>query len=463
MTRMEELEALQQELAQTPPALAGTVERARKQARKCLWKKRVFGVPIASAAALFAVFVVLVNVYVPFAYACSNVPGLKQLALAVTFNPSLQEALEHDYVQPVVDSQSDGTFTVTVDAIIADQKQVNVFYRIESDVYPQFNPGFRFTNGDGSDLSNYATSSGGGRSETNEVNIATLDFPGEETVPPQLQFHLYISSATRAETGIIGEWETFDETDHAFVFDLPMNNQDIQRGESYEIGQWIELDGQRILLESAEIYPTHIRIHLQEDEDNTAWLKGLDFCLRDENGKATERIRNGITATGDETPSMSTLRHNSSYFWESEHLTLEITGATWLDKDRQTTEFDITAGKALGPLPEGVQLGTLYRQGRHVEVAFLAGQPEGYDDTHIITYQLCGQTYYAPDGTEYTINGLSSGIGSYPLPGGKYQELPEGMFAEQFTLEDYPYDTVILSWVFTRTAAYDTPVIIKIK
>ena len=93
MTRMEEYQALQQALQQTPPALDGSVERARRRAGRRLFRRRIFGVPAASLAALFAVFVVLVNVCVPFAYACGSVPALRTLVQAVSFNPSLKAAL----------------------------------------------------------------------------------------------------------------------------------------------------------------------------------------------------------------------------------------------------------------------------------------------------------------------------------------------------------------------------------
>ena len=126
------------------------------------------------------------------------------------------------------------------------------------------------------------------------------------------------------------KWDSLDPEKYTFVFDLSLNEASIQRGERYEINEWVTLNQQRIYIECAKIYPTHIRIYLQDDEQNTAWLKGMTYCLRDEHGSKTEQISDGLTATGSDTPFMPVLRNNSSFFWESEHLTPEITGAAWL-------------------------------------------------------------------------------------------------------------------------------------
>ena len=79
MTRNEEYQALLQELETTPAALDGAVERALRR-RKRDRRLRLFGVPAGSLAACFAAFVLLVNLFPPFARACGSVPVLRELA-----------------------------------------------------------------------------------------------------------------------------------------------------------------------------------------------------------------------------------------------------------------------------------------------------------------------------------------------------------------------------------------------
>ncbi|MFR6095761.1 MAG: hypothetical protein ACLUIW_10750 [Dysosmobacter welbionis] len=76
MTRNEEYQALLQELETTPAALDGAVERALRR-RKRDRRLRLFGVPAGSLAACFAAFVLLVNLFPPFARACGSVPVLR--------------------------------------------------------------------------------------------------------------------------------------------------------------------------------------------------------------------------------------------------------------------------------------------------------------------------------------------------------------------------------------------------
>ena len=139
MNRMEEYRNIMEELAQPVPELEGTLDRAEKRAkRKQLWVR-----PLAGLAACFAIFVLLVNFSAPVAYACSQIPVLRELAAAVTFSRSLSDAVENEYVQPISLTQTDSGITVSVEYLIVDQKQVNVFFRVESGehtdtrIYPQ--------------------------------------------------------------------------------------------------------------------------------------------------------------------------------------------------------------------------------------------------------------------------------------------------------------------------------------
>ena len=97
MNRKDEYNEWLAELDQTVPALDETLTRAQKRRRR---KKIILG-PILSVAAVFALFVVAVNSSVKVAYACSQIPILKELAEAVTFSQSLTDAVENEYVQPL--------------------------------------------------------------------------------------------------------------------------------------------------------------------------------------------------------------------------------------------------------------------------------------------------------------------------------------------------------------------------
>lgn len=171
MTRNEEYQALLQELETTPAALDGAVERALRR-RKRDRRLRLFGVPAGSLAACFAAFVLLVNLFPPFARACGSVPVLRELAQAVAWSPSLSAAVENDYVQPIGQSQTVNGVTATVEYVIVDRKQLNIFYTL--DYAPDLGPMWadcRITPGDGS-----AGDAGGGRRSPGELVEIKRDF-----------------------------------------------------------------------------------------------------------------------------------------------------------------------------------------------------------------------------------------------------------------------------------------------
>ena len=131
MNRMEEYELLRRRLSVPPEALEGCAGRVQARIQKRRRLRRRIQVPAGSIAAAFAAFVVLVNVSTPFAQACATLPLLKPLVEAVCFNPSLQTALEHNYAQDVLASQTAEEFTVAVDAMVVDEAEIAVFYHID--------------------------------------------------------------------------------------------------------------------------------------------------------------------------------------------------------------------------------------------------------------------------------------------------------------------------------------------
>ncbi|MEI3305127.1 MAG: hypothetical protein V8R40_03325 [Dysosmobacter sp.] len=101
MNRNEEYQALLAELESVPPALETTVDRAVKRETASRHRWRLLGIPVRSLAACFTVFVLLVNLFPPFAAACGNVPLLRQVAKAVAWSPSLSAAVDNEFVQPM--------------------------------------------------------------------------------------------------------------------------------------------------------------------------------------------------------------------------------------------------------------------------------------------------------------------------------------------------------------------------
>lgn len=469
MNRNEEYQLLLSQLEEeTPEALEGCVERARKRARR----SRGWRTSLASLGGVAAAFVLLVNTSVPFALACSKIPGLRELTASLVFSESLKLAVENDFVQYIGQSQTVEGTTMTVEYVIADRRQVNIFCRFEGDFdYLTGRP--RVTNPDGSPLEGYSLY-GGGMSQQGELDCITLDFADRDT-PSSLRLRYEVEKLARDLQELAPERSsdrhgklTEPEALFSFTFDLELDKKMISQGQSYELDQWVELDGQHILLETVEIYPTFIQINLGCDPENTAYLTGLDFYLEDEQGRQTEHISNGISGRGraDE-PGISAVRRESSFFWKAKHLTLHIVAADWLDKDRQYATVDLVNNAILeGELPNGVLFGGAAKTPDGLDVTFFAPKTPEEDETHSTYYQIIRGVCYGPEGQEVQSHGSGTTSVGYATLGGKEIKAPdpEKYFAETTYFDPCPYDTVRVAFQDTRLGvALGQPVRMEIK
>lgn len=457
MDREEEYRSLLEELEQTPAALEGTVVRAGARARRRK-KLRLLELPAISLAGVCAAFVLLVNLSTPFALACGRIPALRNLTAAAALSPSLKAAVQHDYVQYIGLEQSSNGITMSVDFVIVDQKQVNVFYTAKgpSDTVYSVEPDV--TALDGERLEGYAIYSGD-TGENGSLQKVVIDFV-DGNVPRGLRLTCrLIPRETRSEARAFQDTENASapsasepaEPDFAavFTFDLGFDPEYTETGETIALNRWFELDGQRLLARNVEIYPTHIRLNLGDDETNTAWLRSLEFYLEDENGSRYEKISSGISATGStDSYFMAGHRLESSYFGDAEHLTIQITGATWLEKDLEYVQVNLKTGQA-GRMPGWMRLEQVERLGEN-RYSLSVSAPCTVEGHY---YQLLRWDYLDEQGTELSFNEKgSTGVDNNA-----------DRFEERVVLKDYPYDTVRLGLSVTREITLEQPVEIPVK
>lgn len=424
MNRINEYEAMIEELSQPVPRLETTLDRAYKKKRKRTTK--IIVRPLAGLAACFAIFVLLVNFCTPVAYACSQIPGLRELAAAVTFSQSLTDAVENEYVQPMDLSQTANGITAEVAYLIVDQKQVNVFYRLYSDKYEKLfaDPDVRSVDGNRPASCNYHST--GFDAENGELRCLSIDFTKND-VPDKLRI------ALRVYPNIVIESVYSDEDYKAhhylaeFEFLLEFDPKFTAAGKVFPVNQTVILEGQAITITDIEVYPTHMRVDIEESPDNTAWIKGLDFYIETDWGMKFDAASSGVISTGSiDSPSMVSYRADSSYFYEAEHLKLVITGAQWLRKDMETTYVNLMTGEH-GEFPEGVEFDSARKVGNEWVVKFRAVLKDG-----TAMYQLFGNKFYDADGNAYEINQWSGTYGEKDEDGNItyfYDEFPLEMFS----------------------------------
>lgn len=462
MNRIDEYRTLMHELNDTPTKLEDSRQRV-EQKLKAEVRHRYIILPITSTVVFLTLFTLMVNCFPTFAYACGRIPLIKELAKVVAFSPSLSAAVENKYVQSIEQEQTKNDITARIEYAIVDQKQVNIFYSLDSGIYKKMDATPEIKAIDGSNLEGYSISSGNSDTPNGEMNFMTVDFTDED-MPGSMLFTLKVHDNEHLVQDEAVLWEDYmlsEEDNKApdyiseFTFELKFEPYYNAQGEEFKLNQQFELSGQKLILETAQIYPTHIRMNLADVYENTAWPKSLDFYLKNEKGMRFDSITNGISATGSvDSPMMKSYRLESSFFSNSKHLTLYITGVTWLDKDMEKIKLDLVNATAQR-LPQGVTFEKAERSGDSWLLTFSAKQYEG-----TAAYQLFTTEYYDEEGEKYEYNKWSTDVvGHIDEQTGKRVNIQE----VQIPLVNYPYDTVYLCPDFSTKEVLVKPVAIKIK
>lgn len=343
MNRQQEYWDLIRELDQAPSALDGTALRAKARAKRRRMGKR-WGISLGSAAGVCAAFVLAVNAMPTFALACANVPVLRELAAAVAFSPSLSAAVEHDYVQYIGQSQTFEDTTLTLEYVIADQQQMVVFYRTDGG-WPYYSASCKLKDENGTPLFGYSV---GSTTSSEDLKTFEIHFKELEEIPQNLTMDVKLWGS---------DMEGNDQQlDHVFTFQIALDPTKTAPSVEVPVDQWVELGGQRLLVDRLELTPTKTALYLEDDPDNTAWLQSLDFHFTDKDGTVYETIDSSISGTGRaESEGTYTYYLQSLYFVENiQDLTLWLDEAVWLDKDTGPVTVDLTTGTYTGTLPEGV-------------------------------------------------------------------------------------------------------------
>lgn len=453
MNRNEEYQMLLAQLEQeTPAALEGCVERARKRTRR----HRGWSASLASLGGIAAAFVLMVNVSVPFAMACARVPGLRELTAAVAFAPSLKAAVQNDFLQYIGQEQSNGELTMKLDYLIFDSTQLHFFYSVSGGDYDSFHVMPAISDPDGEDLHGYSITSG--MALQGELADFGISCNNGVQLPEALRLTCKVT-ARRESIGVApaqasAPYSTEDPRDlgvvATFVFDLTLDPRFTVPGKTFQPEAWVTVDHQRLLIQSLEVNPTNARLTVDFDGDNTAWCSGLDFYLTDDKGNRYESgshlgSNSSLVSTGSGETGAVVYYLESPHFTGREPYTLHITGATWLDKGKEWVTVDLDRGAAQG-LPEGTELVAVRREGENVTLSFSAPKSDK---------QLFSWTFRDENGEEFHVNS-----GSY-----YDRENEDGSFTQtnEFLLPGYTGSTLGVKLNYTRIVELDQEVTLEIK
>ena len=432
MNRNEEFFELLTDLERNAPDLSASVRKAKDRRSRSVFLYR----PLAGVAACLALFVLLVNVSAPVAKACANVPILKQLVEVATFSRSLSGAVENDYVQPSDMVQEKDGITAKIEYFIVDEKQVNIFYRLESEEYEAIYVQAGVLNKDGvqgaclvrtpiNDVPN------------EELRLITIDYY-DNTVPDSVQLEILAYQ-------LQDDYQENAQPLAEFVFQLEFNAENMAKAIVYPVNETVVLDGQRITVTDIAVYPTHLRVNTVGAADNTAWLEGLDFFIETEKGRF-DIPAGGILSTGKKEGHTS-FRADSTYFYEAKEIRLIITGARWLSKDMEKVKIDLKTGQA-DNLPEGVSLMPMGAE--NVMSPVMLHVCWDWDDSQRM---MLSMVYEDAEGEL-----CEASVGARNC-----REHKGNCWYEWLELKDYPYDNIRICLTYTHGWKAAEPIVVTVQ
>lgn len=424
MNRNEEYINLMNELEKQTPSLEFSVMKARKRKmrKQLIWR------PLATAAVMFIVFVLLVNFSAPVAYAMSKVPILSELAEAVKFSRSLSDAVENDHVQMMELSKTKEGVTAEIVYLIVDKKQVNVFYRLSSESYNDLGAEYDVD----VKSSHYLYDNSIWAETDGELRSFTVEFTNGD-VPDKLDVQLKVFDYI-----LSGADEYITEFEFLLEFDPKLTI-----GRIVPVNKQIEMNGQLVTITDVEVYPTHIRINIESAQTNTLWLKGLDFYIETDDGMKFEAASTGLISTGTG-EYFTSYRADSTYFYDAKSMELVITGAEWLDKAGDRLYLNLSTGEC-GDLPEGIEFVSVEDSGDAKRISFKARLMSGG------RYQLFSNMFYDSEGNGYVID-ISEML-----------DAEEGWFMEILTITGYEKDELWLRPEYANVWMPDEEIVINIQ
>jgi len=465
---LHELESIPNEMMQMS---AKTKPRARKRALI-----RYAATPPGIFVALILMLAIGVNISPTMVNALERIPVIRQIAAAVNFSPSLTDAIENEFIQRIGQQQTINNITMRVEYVIVDQRQLNIFYTIESPDYSHINSWVSVLCTDENHhlpVSIFEMGHGDHFNETGSLRQAVVNFVDMQ-MPSHLIFEARITTynAPYAEEVVPipaqpapaqsqaqyenREHECEDPSSHQytiFKFNLEFDPTFTEQGEIILVNHNFVIDGQSLQLTTVEIYPTHMRVNFTACANNTAWLRSMQFYVLKVDGSRFDAISSGITAFGAyDSPMMASHILHSPFFAESNHLTLLIEEVIWLDKDMERVRIDLPRGTA-ERLPEGVTLYETRQEGNSWHLSFAAVERVPF---HV--HQVFGSRYFDEAGNEFWFTSWTSGMRRIGLDGA----FTPGVFYEEFTIHDYLYDVVYLMPNFSRIVRPDEPIVIGI-
>lgn len=414
-------------------------EKSKK--RKWIW------IATSMAAAFVLAFIGVVNAFPNVAMAMNDVVGLKELVQLVTVDQSMKACLENEYAQYIGEEQltKDGHYS-KVYYVVADATHISIFYKtdvpLDGAEYHHFANVFQ---GDGSGIA-AAWSAQSFKTEIEdlyELRVTFYDELEEDMLPESIQ--MVIDFGKTWENGYATEEGGYIQQPEATAtYEIKLDDIFFAEPIVCDIQEEVEIDGQKLLFEKIEVYPTMTRLFYSEDTDNSYELIDMDVVLKDNKGNEYEKMQEADMSIEDETGTITGMAtsFNSSYFDANDSLQVEIRGVSW--DYGYSTEQDVSyEKKSVGDLPEEIEL---------------LGMEMDEDKTLTIQFRVFGN-----DDLSYFYEVYNAETGDYCETISMEEDTEEGYWIQVESILYFTEGEYTFRWGKQETKKLDKPIQLEVK
>lgn len=386
---------------EAPPQLEDNIAMGIKRAKKHR-RNRVLK-PISGVAAVFFIFMFLVNTSVVFAKVINEVPLIRNLANVVLINPGIKYALEEGYIQTINKSVESNGIKITVTRVIGDNKKLIFGYTIEGfkeEEGKYIGAGsIKIENENGAPLEVLSSWGAGDYKEQGLKPLANekyfeIDMSGRDKLPQNIN----VVFKGIENLNDPNRKEVFSDT----IFKVPIEfkNKILNvQPEIYKVNKIHELGELKLEVREIRVYPmvTEVVINNEVGKDNKfTWLDNA--YLEDDKGNIF-RLSSGSTSLGGDN---YLLRFNGGAFNNSKELTLKTLGMYYQTMEDKFLILDKKAQKLIDDGGYGIEyVSTNYKEGL-VEFVF---KPKADSQITSISVNFGDSSKYHGGYTNYTGSG----------------------------------------------------------
>ncbi|MEC0128685.1 DUF4179 domain-containing protein [Paenibacillus pabuli] len=305
-----------------------------------------------SAAAIILLFTGCIRVSPAFASFVEQLPGMEGIVSMIRQDKGLMMAIDQSLLQKVgVTDEHDGT-SVTVDGIITDESRMVIFYTMKGIINSEKSDyDIDLLDEHGKQLPVAFGYSSPLPTSDEDLYESSIDVSFTESLPPQ-------------ELTVIFK-ERGKETNHKWKVTFPVDHS-LTKGmkKIIPVNQTMTVDGQRIQVNQATLFPTRLVLDIEYDRNNTKKIFGIrDLQLVDEQGRAWRTDSSSISGSG------SSVFFESMYFSTPKKLTLQGSGLSAVNKDELVVNIDPSSGEIQGG-PASLKLLKSTVQGKNLILEF---------------------------------------------------------------------------------------------